>query len=99
MIQQNNANLLEEDVPALLDQKLVLWGEVDVGVLPELNRGRGESGVLVVDHALLNLPTRKSGLDQELGLALILDCERDNRLSQPRLTVIMARGKGLAYAR
>lgn len=99
IIQQNDANLLEEDVPALLNKKLVLWLEVDVGVLPELNGGRGEGGVLVVDHALLDLSAGEGGLDQELGLALILDCERDDRSRQPSFTASTARPSKLTYAR
>ncbi len=75
--------LLQKDVTPLLDQQLVLWLEVDVGVLPELDSLRRELCVVVVDHSLRELPARERGLHHQLRLTLVLDCKPHQLESAP----------------
>lgn len=78
----------------LFQKKLQLRLEVTVRVLVVLNRGGGELGGLVVDHALLQGPTRACGLDHKLDFALVLERRKEvdgfvDRLSARQKSVVL----------
>lgn len=78
----------------LFQKKLQLRLEVTVRVLVVLDRSGGELGGLVVDHALLQGPTRACGLDHKLDLALVLEGREEvdglvDRLSARQKTVVL----------